>query len=63
MIGENSGNGGCKFIAGLAQDIHAHGEAIYCRKQVADLGEAWCREHKQLVYVQANQRTGKGKPA
>lgn len=63
MTGENSGNGGCKFIAGLAQDIHTHGEAIYCRKQVAEVGEAWCCEHKQLVYVPARRPRGKNKAA
>jgi hypothetical protein len=48
---ENTGPRGCKFIAGSPHDIHTEGEAIYCRKQVAEAGEAWCPEHKRLVYV------------
>jgi len=41
----------CKFIAGDPAEMVHVGEAIYCGKPVARLGESWCAEHRAIVFT------------
>lgn len=40
----------CRFIAGDPADAFHLGEQIYCGRPVARADEAWCAEHRAIVY-------------
>jgi hypothetical protein len=41
----------CRFIAGDPADAFDLGEGIYCGKPVTTPGEAWCPQHRAVVYA------------
>lgn len=41
---------GCRFIAGDPGEIIGKGESICCGKPISRPGEAWCEEHRLVVY-------------
>jgi hypothetical protein len=51
MIGNVPSRAGCRFIAGDPRDVLEQGEAIYCRKPIAQPGTPWCHEHHAIVFT------------